>query len=192
MCWNAEVSLQSFLIGLSSIGIGALKGVPISVLFFLFSISLMQLIEYAVWSEAYDNRTLSILASWLLWLQPVASISLLSDSSLRNTFLALYAVLSGLVGDVWYEDNYSMTRSPNGHLAWNWISANYARLVVYFVFLFVPAFLVGQFSYALIAAITLGISLFTYWKDNTWGSMWCWIVNFGVPAYVLIRAVSSS
>jgi hypothetical protein len=192
MCWNAGVSLQSFLVGLSAIGIGALKGVPISVLFFLFTISLMQLIEYAVWSELYDNRTLSILASWLLWLQPVASISLLSDSSLRNAFLAIYAVLSGLVGDVWLKDNYSMTRAPNGHLQWNWIPANFARLAVYFVFLFVPALLIGQFSYAMIAAITLGISLFTYWKDNTWGSMWCWIINFGVPSYVLIRAVLSS
>ena len=26
-------------------------------------------------------------------------------------------------------------------------------------------------------SITLGISLYTFYRHNTWGSMWCWIVN---------------
>ena len=157
---------------------------PISILFFCLTIVLMQLVEYAVWSELSDNRTLSLLASWLLWLQPVASVFLLPDSPLRNALFASYVGLSALVGDAQMKDDYSMTRAPNGHLAWNWLPTHPARLVVYFSFLFVPALLVGQYAYALLAAVTLVVSVFTYWKDNTWGSMWCWIVNLGVPLYV--------
>lgn len=80
-----------------------------------------------------------------------------------------------------------MTRAPNGHLAWNWITkdtATYARLVVYFFFLLVPPVLLGNLAYALLALSLLVVSIYTFWKDNTWGSMWCWYINLAIPLFI--------
>ncbi len=183
MCWNAQVSLQTFLIGVIGIIVGVQYGLSLPVAFFCLSISLMQLIEYFVWSY-YDNKSVnyyaSVAASLLLWIQPIASITTLSSPHIRNSMLLAYGALSVLGQLFERKTDYSMTRAPNGHLAWNWIQKDaltYASLVVYMIFLFVPIFLNKNYGLLTLALGTLGISLYSYWKANTWGSMWCWIVN---------------
>lgn len=189
MCWNAEVSRNTFLIGAIGILFGLYYGMSLPAAFFCFSITLMQLIEYFVWTY-YDNKTVnywaSVTASSLLWIQPIASIATVGNVGLRNTMFLSYGLLS-LVGQ-YIEDgkrDYSMTRAPNGHLSWNWMSSTtdknnwklYASLAVYMMFLFVPIFINKQYDLIVLAIGTLSLSLFSYWRNNTWGSMWCWIVN---------------
>jgi hypothetical protein len=183
MCWNAEVSFQSFLVGILAIGLGAYRNAPIPVLLFSLSIVLMQFIEYIVWSN-YDNKDInrqaSFAAAGLLWLQPIASILTLPASSTRTTALGAYTGLSLLSTLIGGDKDYSMTRAPNGHLAWNWLEKDWKTAIslgVYFVFLLAPLLMSKKFVLLGLALGTLLISLFTYWKDNTWGSMWCWIVN---------------
>jgi hypothetical protein len=179
MCWNAEVSLQSFLVGILAIGLGAYRNTPFPVLLFALTIVLMQFIEYLVWS-GYDNRQASIAAAGLLWVQPIASILTLPASPIRTMALGSYGLLSLVGGLLGTERDYSMTRAPNGHLAWNWLEKDWKTalsLTVYFIFLLAPLLMTKKFVLLGLALGTLAISLFTYWKDNTWGSMWCWIVN---------------
>ena len=189
MCWNAEVSLQSFWVGLASIGIGALRGVSFPVLLFALTIVLMQLIEYVVWSD-YDNkdvnRQASLAAAALLWTQPIASIlTTQSPGPLLFAYFAL-TLLGSLLSP---EREYSMTRAPNGHLAWNWLTRDafsVISLAIYFVFLLVPLVLTKSFTLLALALTTLGVSLYTFWNDNTWGSMWCWMVN-GIVVVSLLQ-----
>jgi hypothetical protein len=189
MCWNAEVSLQSFLVGLASIGIGALRDVSFPVLLFALTIVLMQLIEYIVWSNYENkdiNRQASLAARALLWTQPVASIL---TTQTPGPLLFAYFVTTLLVSFLGPERDYSMTRAPNGHLAWNWLTkepSTYLSLAVYFVFLLVPLVLTKSFTLLAMALATLAVSLYTFWKDNTWGSMWCWMVN-GIAVVSLLR-----
>jgi hypothetical protein len=185
MCWNAEVSLQSFLLGLAAIGIGVQRGIPLPVLFFSLTIVLMQLIEYIVWSYPELNKEASIAAIGLLWLQPVASILTISTPEPLLLSYAGISVLGALVGS---EKDYSMTKAPNGHLSWNWLTkepSTYAALAVYFLFLLIPLVLSRNLVLLSLALGTLGVSVYTYWKDNTWGSMWCWIVNILVVGSML-------
>jgi hypothetical protein len=73
-----------------------------------------------------------------------------------------------------------MKRAPNGHLAWNFMQKDIGsllELLVYFIFLFTPIFLTGNIDLLLLGLGTLGVSMYSYWRENTWGSMWCWIVN---------------
>ena len=187
MCWNAEVSLQSFSLGMLFIFIGTAYGVSTPTLLFCLTIVCMQLIEYTVWSN-YDNKDInykaSLAAIGLLCLQPIASILTLADPIRQYIFIAfLMASVVSLYFSV--PKNISMTRAQNGHLAWNWIDKNSTvPLVVYFLFLFTP--IVLQKNYILLGAAltTLFVSLYTYYKENTWGSMWCWIVNGMVPIVI--------
>ena len=188
MCWSAEVSLKSFLIGILSIGIGYMFHLPISLLFFCTTIVLMQLIEYIVWTH-YDNKNInrqaSIAAVTLLFLQPIASIMTLQTNKIP--MLISYLVLSLLSLLLFSDTDMSMKRAANGHLAWNWLQQTpqtILSLTIYFIFLFVPLLLKKNIELLFIAMITLAASLYSYLKDNTWGSMWCWIVNLLVPGVI--------
>ncbi len=183
MCWNAEVSLQTFLVGMLGIGIGYVFHISIPVILFCFTIVCMQLIEYLVWTHYGDevwNRNLSIAAAGLLWTQPIASILTLSNPVLRSQFLVAYILLSSLSFLFQTPKEYTMTRADNGHLQWNWLTkepSTYIALLFYFFFLFTPLFLQKSFTLLALAMTTLAFSLYTFATSNTWGSMWCWIVN---------------
>ncbi len=188
MCWNAEVSLQSFIIGILSICIGFLFNVPIPLLFFCMTIVLMQLIEYIVWTN-YENKEInkkaSIAAIGVLFLQPIASIMTLQMYKLP--MLISYLILSIFSLFLFPETDLSMERAENGHLAWNWLHPTpqtILSLTIYFIFLFVPLLLNKNFELLFIALLTLTASLYSYLRYNTWGSMWCWIVNLLVPGVI--------
>jgi hypothetical protein len=184
MCWNAEVSLQSFFLGVMALGVGWATGLSIPVLFFCLTIVLMQLVEFVVWKNYDDkhvNRSASYAAAALLTLQPVASILTLTSNTSRLALLFGYAVAGGLGQLFDHPRDYSMTVSPtNGHLAWNWLDktpASFLNLAIYFFFLFIPLILTRKWELLGLAVITLAASLFSFWQSNTWGSLWCWLVN---------------
>lgn len=186
MCWNAKVSIQSFALGITAVFFAYAKGLSIPTTLFCLTIVFMQLIEYVAWTNIENpdiNYQVSLWANFLLWLQPVASILTLSPT-LSVPFLALYSLLT-LLGKLIepgpLRERYRMYAGENKHLVWNWLQKDVyttVSLVVYFFFLFVPLLFSGQFTILFLAISTLGISLYSFWKDNTWGSMWCWLVNY--------------
>lgn len=183
MCWNAEVSLQSFFLGILALSVGWAAGLSLPVLFFCLTIVLMQLVEFIVWKNYGDDRVnkgASYAAAALLALQPVASIMTLTSNMSRLALLFGYAVAGGLSQLFDHPRDYSMTVATNGHLAWNWLDktpTSFMNLVIYFVFLFVPLFLMRRWELLGLAGTTLAASLFSFWRTNTWGSLWCWLVN---------------
>jgi len=162
----------------------------------------MQLIEYFVWTY-YDNPTVnftaSLAAAGLLWLQPIASMLTLETNQMIP-FIQAYVGLSFLAfllpTKIPYEERYRMKRAENGHLQWNWLQKDVQTtisLVLYFIFLLAPLLLRKQYTLLSITLITLAISLFTFYKDNTWGSMWCWIINYlviGICGYQVLLSKS--
>lgn len=191
MCWNAEVSLQSFMIGAIGIVVAYVYKFPLPFLFFFMTIILMQLVEYVVWSN-YNDKDInfygSVGASFLLFLQPLAAISTLPKNlaiPFSMAYLALYCLTLLFVLNVsTLRETYRMYRAENGHLAWNFLKRDIQSIpqyLVYFFFLFVPFLISKDFAIIALALITLSLSLFTFFTHNTWGSMWCWIINIGFP-----------
>lgn len=186
MCWNAEVSLQSFLIGVTAVAIAYQNGLSLPTTLFCLTIVFMQLIEYFVWSTYGNQRAnfrYSVLAAGLLWLQPIAAIMTLPSSwlpSMLGSYLGL-SFLGSLFKKEPLEETYQMHRGENGHLVWNWLDSTWqtaVSLLVYFVFLLGPLVYQKQWELLGIALGTLGVSLVSFYKDGTWGSMWCWMVNY--------------
>jgi hypothetical protein len=169
------------------IGLAAFLGMSLPVVLFCLTIVFMQLIEYIVWTY-YDNDDVnykaSLAAAALLWLQPIASMLLIPSTNLKIAMLSIYTTLSLLypliMPNTTDKSHYSMKRAKNGHLSWQFLPKEprtYLILAVFFFFLFVPILITKNLDLLAIALTTLGLSLFSYWRDNTWGSMWCWIVN---------------
>jgi hypothetical protein len=207
MCWSAEVSLNSFVIGSIAIAVGYKMGIPVKSLLFYSTIVLMQLIEYVVWMyglistdrSAAVNYTASVTAAYLLVAQPIAAI--LSQSNVKNAaittnLLIAYIVIAAIY--LLYRSNnppeYKMEKGSDGHLVWKWIGHDYKTyigLAIYFVFLFTPFILTKKVDgvFAVVLLTLLG-SLYSYWRAGTWGSMWCWMINLVVIG-VLMEALFS-
>jgi hypothetical protein len=196
MCWSAEVSLNSFVIGLIAIYVGYKMGIPVKSLLFYSTIVLMQLIEYVVWTHGLTNTdrsaavnyTASLAASYLLAMQPIAAILSQStkNTAITTNLLCVYIIIAAIY--VLYRSNnppeYKMEKGSDGHLVWKWIGHDYTTyigLTIYFVFLFAPFILTKKVDgvFAVVLLTLLG-SLYSYWRAGTWGSMWCWMINLVV------------
>jgi hypothetical protein len=192
MCWNAEVSLQSFLIGVGGIIVASFTGLSLPFILFYATIVCMQLIEYVVWKYGGDvdvNYYASLAASSLLALQPLASLlTLSSPSPLVGGYVilgSLYFLLRSLLDPRQSRDLYQMNPGVDGHHEFKWLQTDgWTRmgLVIYFVFLLLPLFITRQYELLFVVGVTLGVSLYSYGSQRTWGSMWCWIVNWMVVA----------
>lgn len=193
MCWNAEVSLQSFLLGSLGIIVGGIYGLSFPLLFFFSTIVLMQLFEFIIWSSLKNKRVrfiTSILAASLLLLQPIASILTLYPNQIMYNLLYVYCILMflnivhiGLYQKEPLDTFFDMYPGKNGHLVWNWIKKDESTIVsiiIYTFFLIIPLIISKRWSYMIFGMVTLMVSLITFGKENTWGSMWCWLVNLSI------------
>lgn len=185
MCWNAEVSIQSFGIGLLGIFLAAMTGTSVPTIIFYTTIVFMQLIEYIVWTYGADpeiNFYASLGGAGLLMLQPIASI--LAAGSMKLPLLIAYVIL-GVITHFMDQDGRSLreryrmeTESSidTPHLIWKWLDPiPWKSLLVYFIFLIGPLLITKQFDLIVLVFLTLGFSIYSFGKG--WGSMWCWIVN---------------
>lgn len=196
MCWNAEVSLQSFIVGCGAILFAFLKGRSLSAILFYGSIVGMQLLEYIIWTYGLDSTTesrqinydTSLVAAGLLAFQPIASI-MNSTSPLLPWYLgfvSVYLFLRYLFDTTPLVEQYRMEPEvvPQGekaHLVWKWLSKNWITavgLIIYFVFLLTPLILKGNMDLLAVVGSTLAFSLYSYGQGGTWGSMWCWMINW--------------
>jgi len=72
--------------------------------------------------------------------------------------------------------------SSLGHLHWNNLTGekNVTDNIYFFIwilFFLFPLFYEYYYYGFLFGFLTLIIILYNYFKDNTFGSMWCWVVN---------------
>jgi hypothetical protein len=72
---------------------------------------------------------------------------------------------------------FTMVKAPNGHLRWNWLTKSPLLISIWLAFLLLPFLYTKRYLLFVFLLIPVLISLYTYYKDNTWGSMWCWFSN---------------
>jgi len=197
MCWNKEISLNTFLFSsfvllliiynneYTQYKINELNNVWMYL--FFVSFILMQLIEYFIWKNIdnkFYNKIFTISAVLLLFLQPIATNMLISDIILQRSLLFLYLVFA--IPFIIYRiqtKNINSSVSKLGHLQWNIIfdiknnNIDKLLLILWFIFFLFPLFYQRNPCGFLFGFITLSIITYNYYKDNTIGSMWCWVVN---------------
>ena len=190
MCWNADVSLKSFIIGLTAIIAGSIAGISTPVLLFYSTIVCMQLVEYIVWTNINDKNVIfnaSIAAVILLWLQPI--FAMLTMTNYKMISIIAYCIIGLLyrLYDNWEIKHLQMYPGKDGHLVWKWLEGN-RGLWIYFLFLLVPVFFMVSKEMIVVILLTLFASLYGYYTTNTWGSMWCWLVN-GLVILACIKGI---
>lgn len=209
MCWNENVSLNTFLFtsfvlififynnNYTQYKIKEFE--DWKVYLFFFSFTSMQLVEYFLWksikqNNKYNNKLFSIIG-WLLirFIQPLCLLLLIPDKYLLIKYLifATYFILFIIIYIYKYLYNpvdFTTTIGKNNHLLWNWVKSNniFESIINYFYMLL---FIILFIKMPIIALIILAFYIYCYiyyYNNMTYGSMWCWMSN-SVLLYFLIK-----
>lgn len=182
MCWNQKISLNTFLFSLFGISFAYFNNI-INIYGYLFYLSFvsMQLVEYFAWGNLNDkkmNRFLSQIGLFLIVIQPILfTLShYIIENKIKTAIIALYFMFV-LFCVLYFPIDFSMNKAPNGHLAWNWLKFHPIIIFTWVACCF-GLFLYQKryFEFSVYLIIFLAI-YYTYYKTNTWGSLWCWISN---------------
>ena len=191
MCWNEDISLNTFLFSSFVLLLIFYNNTYTqykikyfdNVLIYLFFISFisMQLIEFFIWrniDNKFYNHIFSTIAAMVIFIQPIITLMLIPNISLRNNLLSAYSVLFIPYFTYKYITNNMRSQVSNkGHLVWLFFDTN---MLLFFgwLFFFLFSFIYTQDFYGLIFGVVLFVvSYYNYYKDKTIGSMWCWGVN---------------
>lgn len=191
MCWNASVSLNTFLFSSFILALIIYNNYStqykiqelnnIWVYLFLASFIFMQLIEFFIWKNINDkfyNNIFSICGTLLLIIQPIISIMIVSNIKLRNLLLKIYLLFS-IPYSIYkfFNKNIHSVISKSGHLRWNFFDTTpLIRIIWLFFFLF--SFIYEKKYFGIIfGLIMLFINFINYKNDHTMWSMWCWSIN---------------
>jgi hypothetical protein len=188
MCWNQYVSLNTFLFSTFVLGLMMYNDryTPykttltnnVFFYFFILSFASMQLIEYFLWKNINNKKAVQTISVWgqlLILLQPVASLLMLKNEGLKAVMLLAYVIPFGLLF-LTSTKKYTTT-VRNGHLHWDWMPFTVFTECAWLFFLFFSFVVNGYYPYFLAALALFVLSYWSYHKNGTMGSLWCWSIN---------------
>lgn len=198
MCWNENVSLNTFLFGTvvllfiaynnsyTQYKIIEFDKYPILYLF-MFSVVSMQLAEYFLWkSIRTKNEEMNTIFSMMGWsitriFQPLFAIGSIPDPFIyfRNVAFVVYFFTLTVVStykQLYNPIDFKSIIDKSGHLRWIWDDiTGYEKIQPFFYFLSLFVLVFHFPVITLLSACYLIVSYFMF--KNAWGSMWCWIIN---------------
>jgi hypothetical protein len=174
MCWNATLSLQTFLFSTIPLVLCYyLKLIPFSTYITFQTFITIQLIEYFLWTylDTPWNEFFSKLGYLFIMLLPFNTI-LFSSMPYKYYVVGLYLLFCTFT----YPIHFHTSIAKNKHLSWDWLKFPLPIVFIWAIFFVLPS--LHKFSIITIFTMTtFFITLYTYYSTNTFGSMWCWISN---------------
>jgi len=191
MCWNKEVSLNTFLFSSFVLGLVVYNAHHTKykihlfqnnwVVVFFMSFIVIQLIEYFIWKNIkhpFYNSVFSTIAAIIIFLQPVVSTMLINNATIRNHLLFLYLLifLPFVVYRLFTKRIFSKVNSK-GNLNWSFFEMPAVLgMMWYFFFLFplLYSHIYFGLTFGIVTLLLLAINIKEY---NSISSLWCWVVN---------------
>jgi hypothetical protein len=182
MCWNAEVSLNTFIYGLiAAVIVACINTIPIINVLIVLSITLMQLYEYFAWTNIHDEKKIYYL-SWFGPLIIILQLLLINYAFLEGIerIIAIIFIFILTIIGYWYiytNNKLYMKRGENGHLIWGWADVPEILLILILFLYLYPASIKENKIPLVFGIVSISISMYNYYKWKTWGSMWCYYCN---------------
>jgi hypothetical protein len=182
MCWNSEVSLNTFIYAIISATILLLlNNTRYLYIMTVLSISSMQLLEYFAWININDKKMmkiLSIIGIIIIFIQIFLFTNLIQNKKYKNIMLMLILlILIIYIILIFPQTTLDMIKAENGHLAWLWSDVNIVFILICFIFYLAPFFINKWYGFFMFGLISLIISMYFFYKYKTFGSIWCYISN---------------
>ena len=187
MCYNKDVSIISYLIGISSCFLLYKRNYKIEALFYGFVIQ-MQLIEFLLWSNNtcnVINKTITKIGIFINHLQPFVLYYLITlyNANVLPSYVHQFVIVYAFINILYFMYNYKLLYActvgiPNKkELQW---SIQYGTSnVMYFLFVFMLAILcikgLKKHNYlnAILLVVTFTISYYKYFDSKGVGTVWC-------------------
>jgi hypothetical protein len=182
MCWNADVSLKTFIIGsISALICLYLHEISEVTIMIVFSFTLIQLLEYFAWKYINDKNIiyyLSIIGQIIIFTQLfLLNYFVHNKKYQKGLMMAFFMYIFLYIIFVLPKSKFNMKKGINGHLEWEWLKMPIIFLFLEFLLYSVSSLLNKNYLSLLFILITIFISLYNYYKYNTWGTMWCYFSN---------------
>ena len=196
MCWNETVSLNTFLFSFFAINFAYFNNLINGYEYlFYYSFISIQLLEYFAWKHLNNkkiNRLLSQLGLFLIAMQPILFILIPNNLkfNIKASLITCY-LLFWFGGGMFIYVDFSMVKATNGHLAWNWLNVAPVYIFIWLLFLLVVLLLIKKYILFTIQVLVFFAIYYTYYKTNTWGSLWCWIANM-MAIFLIVRTFFKS
>jgi hypothetical protein len=195
MCFSAKASLAAFVIGLvGSILLASLGGrTNISFGVFFIFISLIQLMDFAIWMDLGNkvglNRVATMIGPILNVGQPLIMflIKIVVFQHFRMDFVSvLNVVYSAYLAKIYYlfiKSGDTITKVEQGHLKWPWL--RHTNPIAYLIMFVINALYLSDFRFSLLVTSITGFFLFlshSYFAYHV-GEIWCYFGAF-IPLLV--------
>ena len=202
MCWNATISLNTFIFSVATLlfvaynnaytkyKLAEFKSSP-WLYAFIMSVSGMQLVEYFLWSGSGPSQAMSIAGSLLLLVQPLFLALAVGAPNLAAGYAAFMAafVLAKYPGNA---SRFSTVKTGDG-LEWRWFD-DYKYQWIYYLAYWGTAitcafYMPTQLMYLSVAIFgVVAITLGRWWNGASmvWASKYCWGLNV-LAFYYLYR-----
>jgi hypothetical protein len=194
MCFNKEVSIATYIIGmLGSIYLYKQGLIPEAI--FYCCVVQMQLIEYFIWEhqscqDIEINKNLTKLGILINHIEPIflwVAIIVFSKKQLPNwvhQIMLGYIILSSIV--TLHALNTvsctTVTEDSGNHLNWQWNNIKYTGIYyLYFLFVLVVLSIYGLPNgklHAIIVTVAFVVSVAIYYDYKSVGAMWCFMAAF--------------
>jgi len=185
MCWNSNVSLQTFIFSTTPIilclyfNLIGIKQYLIYQTFFS-----MQLLEYFLWTNLknkYWNTIFSKIGFILIIL--LSAFSIYGNQNEYTLYVLLLYFFFVVYVVLLIPIDFNTTIASNKHLSWNWLKLPLHIIIIwtlFFMYSTIYSFYSSNYKDIIIILFTAFIylfSLYSYYDSNTFGTMWCWIAN---------------
>lgn len=191
MCWNSEVSINTFIFSMFVLILiiynnnytqYKIKDIGFYEYIFFFSFIIMQLNEFFIWKtidNLYYNQLFSIIGKIILLLQPITSIFLIKNISLRNNLLYTYLLIIIPYSIYNFASKNIYTKvSPLKHLGWSYFNLIPFIFSIWGFFMLIGLFYEQKWLILFFGIFTYFINFYYYYyRDHTNLSMWCWSIN---------------
>lgn len=204
MCWNQDISINTFIFACLALLFIFFTNTftkyktktfdnHLVYLFFL-EVAAMQLIEFFLWRNLKNkslNKLFSQIASVVVLIQPLTLMLMIPNIIIKFVIILLYLIF--VIAYYVYRRIYNpiifhTSIGTNGHLSWEWMNYKGYENIFSFIYLlfFVTSLLfIKNTLLCLFVLISLIISLFLYYKYDTFSSMWCWYVNLFLLYFII-------
>jgi hypothetical protein len=219
MCWNSTVSLNTFLFSFCSLLLiiynnkytkYKIKEInSFGVYIFFLSFIIVQLIEYFIWKNLNNqslNKILTRLVYIIVFCQPICSLMIINNKSLRNKLLFIYLFLVFIIFIffLFIKESIKSYKDNNNHLVWD-ANIEYPLYIFndicYSFFLTIGLFIEQKWAILIIGFLSYSIVISKHLKNmkniknltiiqklnnfhNSVDSVWCWSVNLIILYYL--------
>jgi hypothetical protein len=177
MCWNADVSLKSWIFSLVGLGFGLWGNVNWRILLIGTIFSFMQFVEYNLWTHLKNpakNEFWSRVGQLTVYAEMFGAANVIETPAIRNFFFgasALYIFIADIL--IGQNDTILTYVGKNGHLAHNWFTSS--RIYYLLPILISAPFWFGKEKlWAYLITATMLFSAFMYARSDEFSSMWCY------------------